>query len=329
MHLDLLNGWVPVDLYWQDESPVIDWGYLGERRFTHPFFNDTISESFRHPFAQLFRHQTSWELLHDLHQNRPGLSPTGFIFHMSRCGSTLVSQMLASLTPAVMLSEPPPVDQTLRARFRRPELDLETRAVWLRSMVNALGQKRSGDERYLFVKFDCWSILDFETVKQAYPDVPWIFLFRDPVRVLASQFRHRGKHMVPGVLEPELFGFAPGEVTQIVPEEYGARVLAAICRAALSHRDDGNGMFINYTQLPDIMWSSVLEFFQMNYGAEDLARMKETQKFDAKNPSIFFDPAASAGDRPPSDSILEAADKWVGELYDELQAAAIKTARAS
>jgi len=100
--------------------------------------------------------------------------------------------------------------------------------------------------------------------------------------------------MVPGVIEPELFGFGPGEVTQIVPEEYGARVLAAICRAALSHRDDGNGMFINYTQLPDIMWSSVLEFFQVNYGAEDLARMKEILKFDAKNPSILFDAAASA-----------------------------------
>jgi hypothetical protein len=88
-------------------------------------------------------------------------------------------------------------------------------------------------------------------------------------------------------------------------------------------------MFINYTQLPDIMWSSVLEFFQVDYGAEDLARMKETLKFDAKNPSIFFDAAAARGDSPPSDSIVEAANKWVGELYDELQAAAMKTARAS
>src|SRR5258708_4032171 len=137
MHLDLLNGWVPVDLYWQDESPVIDWGYMGERRFTHPFFNHTIGENFRHPFAQLFRHQTSLELLHDLYLNRPCLTPTGFIFHMSRCGSTLVSQMLASLTQAVMLSEPPPVDQTLRARFQKPELDLDTRAAWLSSIVCA------------------------------------------------------------------------------------------------------------------------------------------------------------------------------------------------
>jgi hypothetical protein len=221
-----------------------------------------------------------------------------------------------------MLSEPPPVDQVLRARFRKPDLDLETRAARLRSMISALGQRRSADERYLFMKFDCRSNLDFEVVKRTYPGVPWIFLFRDPARVLASQFRFRGKHMVPGAIEPELFGFGPDEVTQIVTEEYCARVLAAICRAALSHRDDSNGMFINYTQLPDIIWYSVLKFFQVTYGAEDLARMKESLKFDAKNPSILFDPDATPGDRPPSDLIVLAADKWVGGLYDELQAAA-------
>lgn len=326
MHLDLLNGWVPVDLYWQNESPVIDWGYLGELRFTSPFFNDTISDCFRHPFAQLFRHQTPFEILHDLNLKRPGLSPTGFIFHMSCCGSTLVSQMLASLAQTVMLSEPPPVDQTLRARLHRPDLDLDTRAAWLSLMISALGQRRSGDERYLFVKFDCWSILDFQVIKRAYPAVPWIFLFRDPAKVLASQFRHRGKHMVPGVIEPGLFGFGADEVTQIVPEEYGARVLAAICRAALSHSDDSNGMFINYTQMPDIMWSSVLKFFQVTYAAEDIDRMKETVKFDAKNPSIFFGAHVAPRDWQPSDSIRAAADRWVGDLYEELQTAALVTA---
>jgi hypothetical protein len=81
-------------------------------------------------------------------------------------------------------------------------------------------------------------------------------------------------------------------------------------------------MFINYAQLPEIMWSSVLDFFQVSYGAEDLVMMKETLNFDAKNPSIRFDPEAAHRGRPPSDSIRFAADKWVGELYGELSAAA-------
>jgi hypothetical protein len=55
--------------------------------------------------------------------------------------------------------------------------------------------------------------------------------------------------------------------------------------------------------------------------------MRETPKFDAKNPSIIFD--ATSGDRPPSDSIVEAVDKWMGGLYDELQAATVKCARPS
>ena len=37
----------------------------------------------------------------------PGIDPTGFIFHLARCGSTLVSQMLAALPEHIVLSEAP------------------------------------------------------------------------------------------------------------------------------------------------------------------------------------------------------------------------------
>ena len=48
------------------------------------------------------------------------------------------------------------------------------------------------------------------TVRRAFPDVPWVFLFREPVQVLASHLRQRGAHMVPGAIDPALFGLDPG-----------------------------------------------------------------------------------------------------------------------
>src|SRR5206468_1319466 len=73
-------------------------------------------------------------------QEHPGLRPNGFIFHVSRCGSTLVSQMLAALAQNVVISEAPPIDAVVRACHVRPDLSLDQHAQWLRWMIEALGQ---------------------------------------------------------------------------------------------------------------------------------------------------------------------------------------------
>ncbi len=109
--------WIPMRVYWHQARPMVDWGYLGERRFTDPFFEQTIGRCVRHPADLLFRHQTPLEFLGELAERRPGLTPTGFIFHLSRCGSTLISQMLAAAPKHVVISEASPIDAILRAHF--------------------------------------------------------------------------------------------------------------------------------------------------------------------------------------------------------------------
>lgn len=99
---DQLTGWIPIRLYWNASTPVIDWCWVGTRRFTDLFFGHTIDACLRLPFSSLFRPQTPIDALRERHAMEPGLQPRGFIFHMSRCGSTLVSQMLASLPGSVV-----------------------------------------------------------------------------------------------------------------------------------------------------------------------------------------------------------------------------------
>src|SRR5690242_2119180 len=110
-----LDGWVPITVEWPDGKPVVEWCHLGARRFTEPFFEDTIREALRRPFNRLFHRRTPIEALADWREASPGLEPTGFVFHMSRCGSTLLAQMLARLCSNVVLSEPGPVDSVIRA----------------------------------------------------------------------------------------------------------------------------------------------------------------------------------------------------------------------
>jgi gluconate kinase len=315
-----LEGWVPARFFWREGKPIVDWCYLGAQRFEAPFFEQTIGKCMARPFNLLFRHQTPIEVLVQLQQTRPGIDPTGFIFHLSRCGSTLVSQMLKAIPTNVVISEARPIDATLRAQFTATETTDEERITWLRSLVSAMGQRRLGGEQHLFVKFDAWNTLDLPLIRRAFPDVPWIFLYRDPIEVLVSHFSNRGAHMIPGVLTPTLFGMDVQTAFSLRPEDYCAKVLASICAAAFQHYRDG-GRLVNYRELPEVVPESLLKFFNLRCGDEEIVVVRAAAKRDAKNSSTTFQSDSQKKRDKASDAIRDAADKWLYPIYEDLEAA--------
>lgn len=321
VHAHQLKHWIPIRMYWKERRPLVDWCWVGTRQFTEPFFDHAIDACLRLPFTNLFRPQTPIDTLRERHAIEPGLQPRGFIFHMSRCGSTLLSQMLAALPKNVVISEAGSIDSVLRANFREPSLTDEERADWLRWMVSALAQRRSGDEEHLFIKFDSWSVLDFPLISRAFPGVPWIFLYRNPVEVLVSQLAHRGAHMVPGGIEPELFGMKLDEVFKMQPEEYCARVLARLCEAALEHHQSCAGMVVNYEQLPDAVWTGVADFFGAEVSDGDMQAFRRVAKLDAKNPALGFESDSQAKLKKASEAVRVASARWLAPLYEQLEAA--------
>jgi gluconate kinase len=315
-----LDGWIPIRLYWPQGKPIVDWCYLGEQRLTNPFFSQTVEACLNRPFNLLFRHQTPIEMLGKWHQIRPGLTPNGFIFHMSRCGSTLISQMLAAVSHNIVISEAGLIDSTIRRNSRSSSGNEEQRIEWLRWVVSALGQPQRGTERHLFIKFDAWHILDLPLIRRAFPAVPWIFLYRDPVEVLTSQLGHRGAHMVPGLFEPAVFGMDHNTVITVSPEEYCARVLASLCQAGLEHHQDG-GMLLNYRQLPEAVWSSLLDFFGLSCTEVELDCMRAAARRDAKNPYLPFADDTARKEQKSTAPVREAAREWLYPLYEQLEAA--------
>jgi hypothetical protein len=75
-----LSGWVPIRLYRETAETMVDWCYLGEKRFTEPFFDDTINGCLRHPFNALFRHQTPIGGLRNGGGSNPASPPRGLSF---------------------------------------------------------------------------------------------------------------------------------------------------------------------------------------------------------------------------------------------------------
>jgi hypothetical protein len=315
-----LVGWTPIRVFWQQSEPFIDWVLLGEQRPTEPFFEQTVGYAMHHPFNMLFRHRTPIEALKELQMINPGLPPKGFIFHMSRCGSTLVSQMLASLPRNIVLSEAPPIDAVLRSYAYYPDITDEQRINWLRLMVSALGQKRHEAEEHLFIKFDSWHTLDLPLIERAFPGVPWIFLYREPLEVMASHLRSRGGQMLPGYIKPEWLGLDMESVSRLSLDEYCARVLAKFCQSALQYKDTGRSMLVNYRQLPEVFFSSLLDHFQVSYTEDELARMRRAAQFNAKSPGMTFTSDSADKQRLVPDEVRQLAARWVGPIYEELEA---------
>lgn len=324
---DHLNGWIPIRLYWEEHSPLVDWCWIGNRRFIEPSFTQTINRCLNLPFSSLFRPQTAISRLAEIYE--PGIMPTGLIFHMSRSGSALAARMLAALPCNIVISEAGPIDSALRARFRDETLPDSERALWLRWIVSALARSTNFAGSRVFIKFDSWGVFDLPLIQAAFPNVPWIFLYKSPIEVLISQLDHRGAHMVPGAIEPELFGLSRNEVFEMQPEDYCARVLARLCEAALQHHRNSGGLLINYNQLPDALWTSIADHFGMVLSDSEKDAMRKASRSDAKNHSLRSEPNSIPRRRPLNDAAIRAVERWLDPVYAELEVARLNSGKDS
>lgn len=313
-----LSGWLPFRLFWSATGPMLDWFHLGAGRLVEPFFEDTVAAVMKKPFNLLFRQQTPLDTLQDWEARSPGLPPKGFIFHLSRCGSTLACQMLAALPQNVVVSEAPPIDGILRTA-KLKGISEEQRVQWLRAIVSALGQPRAGSETQMFVKFDNWHLLDLPLIRKAFPEVPWIFLFRDPVEILVSITTNPAPHAVPGMMKlgvPELDAARPGLVKIA---DHSARVLRLLCEQALAHlQRDERGLAVHYEELPEAMHTRIASHFGLSFSAEEADLMLAKSRYNAKSPLMEFEADSQSKQDKATPEIRAAVERELAPLYREL-----------
>ena len=256
-----LHGYLPAKY----NAGRLQWVHIGRHRLTEPFFDDTIHQCLRNPYASLFRQNTRLEVLEQL--DEPALEPAGFIFHTSRCGSTLVSQMLSSLPRTIVVSEPPVIDDILQS-------GVDNQVQWLRQIVRALGRRRTGEETHLFIKLDAWLIHKLPVIRAAFPNTPWIFLSRNLDEVVASQLRSPGLHCAPGAMpDPTILQLTREDITGLAREQWCIEVLKKIQKSALKYREEPYGLYVDYADLPGAVWTAIAPHFNLKLSKEDMDAM--------------------------------------------------------
>jgi hypothetical protein len=280
-----LAGWTPVAVTWRDGRPLIRWCFTEGVQFTDPFFEQTIERCLGDPFRLLFWRESAIEDLLDLAGTGP--EPAGLIFHMSRSGSTLVSQMLAALPHVLVISEPGPIEAILRARWQRSVSD-EQAVGWVRVMAAALGRDSVAESDRYVIKLGAPAVLHFPLLRRAFPGARCVFVYRDPAAVMVSQRDQTGTDLFPGVLPPTEVGLAADELPLLSAEDYRAAVLAAWCEAALAGARAGDLTLVQYDGLPAAVTEIVAPLFDIPVGARDRATLAAVAARDAKQPAVRF-----------------------------------------
>lgn len=306
--------WLPTRVVATATGPAVDWAHFAGRVLTEPFYEDSIRRAVSRPFNRLFQHRTAVQHFIANADHASSLAPNGFVFHMSRCGSTLVAQAYAALADTIVVSEAPALDGIVQLAGRGAPTPVAIAA--LQAVVAALGRRRAGTERRYVLKLDSWHILSLPLFRAAFPDVPWVFLYRDPVEVLVSQMRMRGMQTIPELMPPGLYDI--GDIDGVGVEDICARILANICDAAVAGAD-GKALIMPYDQLAAAVPGAIARHFGLALGDADRAAIARSMRRDAKEPIADFAPDTTAKQAEATPQV-HAASALLRDSYRRLRA---------
>ena len=303
----------------------VTWRDFGDLPMSDLFFKATLEQAEKLPYrSELF--ETDGDVL-DYLADQPGNLPfSGAIFHMARTGSTLVHRLLSRTGKLLSLSEVALIDRALFLTAGWPEAD---RNAALRGVVSAFARPRRPNERNLVIKMtDAMPNTRIHRFRQAFPRVPWIFIYRHPVEVMVSMLRgptgnlhnwYKNRAQVAERLRmPALRDGA------MWPEEFMARTLARFCsRAVQAARATQPGLFlaVAYPRLPDAVWETIAPHFGLSLSEREREAMRAESRYSAKRADIAEFKSDSGSKREEATPrVLALAEQFVRPVFEQLKA---------
>ena len=219
--------WLPVKLSVTPKGASIRWLKIGQQSLDEPFFHQSVSRLISTEPAPQVR--TSG--VRSLQRITCQIPPAGFIFHISRCGSTLVSNALKAFPGTIVISEPQPVAELLmHPEYKEDSLGNreQTRDDILKGIVTAYGQRQRTTDKALVIKFQSWNILFLDIIRRLWPEVPCLVVIRNPVEVMVSCLSKPPGWMAwqqESAQASRVFGWSAESILNMSREEFCARAV--------------------------------------------------------------------------------------------------------
>lgn len=285
-------GMVPVAIDPETETGgagKVLWADIGDHPFREWQFMFTIEALAKQgKIGDAFT--TGFDILLDDRILADPITPSGFMFHISRCGSTLTAKALARSPRHVVINQGGPLQRGFWAAitkdFSQPAEPSAENLHMFRNLVLAMARRRSPDQLYSFVKFISWNTLYMDFAMQAFPAVPALFLYRNPVEVIASVLRETSA--VLWAKGRQQAGFLSGADWQDTADMDTVEYLARCFARYLDFADQAKGKVahVNYTAInPDNFPAMLSRGLNFDPGADELALMNEQFRFHSKDDS--------------------------------------------
>ena len=275
--VNLAGSWLPYR--YQAKRHLINW-LIPFGHATEPFQDEYISRCRQQLINQIIQPCSSPAFALQQAEMVADVKPTGFIFHLSRCGSTLVSGCLSELESTCVFSESPLLTEVLLDG----DLSLVQQKNFLRAFIN-LQAAAFPNRPHMIIKWNAWDIFCWEIIRELHPQVPVIFLVRDPVEILASHQRSAGRHMAGdkslATLHP-VFSRVSDEQTLL---GWQSGVLGALLGEMNRVKHDNAILCLDYKNLDVVGMNKICHHFGIDTHS---ARFATRLKFHSKAPQIVF-----------------------------------------
>lgn len=176
-----------------------------------------------------------------------------------------------------------------------------------------LWTKRNAEECRLFIKLDSWHIHFYEELRMIYPNTPFFLLFRNPHEVLLSQQKKRGMQSIPGLIEPEIFGFNLEVLNISDLDKYMSMVLESyLLKFDEVLQNDKNCYALNYHHGAMQMIDTIISKTKIHITRDERNAMEHRILYNAKYPDTIF------SEKPSQELVPEYLQKSVA-LYKRIE----------
>lgn len=326
MKIAVQQGWVPTNLIMEDERPVIELALFESRRPQLPFIGadlENCGQRVRIPLSEIA----------DSVPDDASLTP--LIFHMSRCGSTLLCNMLRNIDRFKVVAEPEPINQVFQVAWPSKQQQV----VALRALESLYRYSLCESHQTLIIKSSAWTSAFSEIILQALPHSPWCFLYRDPVEVLSSNHKTPPQWLWPATLTAylDLLGNSGQQVDKMdlrtrlyfdngyhpgmPPIELCSKVLSECCRSIKrSMQGSRRGCIVDYAELPDALFSTLNEHFKLELTGLERVKAQSATMWNSKTFKLRkFKPDGERKRASASDDIINLAESFLQREIDDLK----------
>jgi hypothetical protein len=283
------------------------------------------------------------------------LDLSAVVFHESRCGSTLVANSFVGVNPSkhrvysesapvfealdIFCSQQdysflPPARRSLRSQQSSSEVCSRPKqaGLVLHDVITLMSRSNDPKEMRVLFKFQSKLTRYLPVFLQAFPNTPWLFVFREPVQVLASYFRGTMENAAWGCIRTQ--DNPPYAVQQIAKrrgvndastlssEDYCAAHLASLTEAAVYGLQSSSlGIAVDYKGLPTDLREIFSRRLGIPMGAAEINNLNQMSYHYSKGrpgQARAWKEDSQIKQHKATDQLREAAQTFLQDSYQRL-----------